>query len=76
MSNDTKCVSGHPVLFLILIILFVFFALSGWWKIQMTLILLPKNAAERRKRKTRTETGEKRETDNENIIDRDGKEQV
>lgn len=38
---------------------FVAFAFSGWWKIQTIQILLPRSAVGRRKRKTRTETGEK-----------------
>ncbi len=37
----------------------VAFAFSGWWKIQTIQILLPRSAVGRRKRKTRTETGEK-----------------
>lgn len=35
------------------------FFLSGWWKIQMIQVLLRRSAVGRRKRKTRTETGEK-----------------
>lgn len=36
----------------------VAFALSGWWKTQTIPIVLPRSAVGRRKRKTRTETGE------------------